>query len=138
MSQVGEYVDDIELVKPLIAVLVQLVINDPHPQIRFACYHCLGQLAQDMSPDFQSRFGDDVLYVLINGIQDEVPRVKSHALCALTNFNEGTIVEVILDKSDLKCKEVLPEALPWLSHVMPLHRTNVSRLQIIQGRHEVI
>ena len=106
-SQVGEYVKDIELVKPLISVLVQLVINDPHSKIRYACYHCLGQLAQDLSPEFQTRFGDDVLYVLINGLQDEIPRVKSHALCALTNFNEGTVVEVISDKADIMTSRIL-------------------------------
>ena len=50
-SQVGEYVDDIEKIRPMIPVVLQHV-QHPNPKIRYASLHCIGQIADDMPGDF--------------------------------------------------------------------------------------
>jgi hypothetical protein len=107
LSQVGEYLSDIDLVNPLITVLIQLVVTDQHPKIRYGVYHCIGQLAQDLAPKFQCKFFNDLSLVLINGMNDKIPRVKAHALCALTNFNEGCELDMILEKSDIMIHSIV-------------------------------
>lgn len=42
-----------------------------------------------MPEKFQKEFSSDIIPVLINGVDDQVPRVVSHACAALTNFMEN-------------------------------------------------
>lgn len=50
-SQVGEYVDDIEKIRPMIPTVLQHIAH-PNPKIRYASLHCIGQIADDMAGDF--------------------------------------------------------------------------------------
>ena len=92
LSQVGEYLSNIEEVKPI----VQLVLsygNNENAKLRYAVCHCLGQIADDMQPEFQKELHDSVLNNLINLLYDNCPRVVSHAAAAITNFVEGMAIE---------------------------------------------
>lgn len=89
LSQVGEYIDEVSEVKPIVE-LVAGMLNDANPMIRYAVCHAIGQISDDMKPKFQEFFLDTLLPVLLNKLTvEDVPRVTSHLLAALTNFVEG-------------------------------------------------
>ena len=93
ISQVGEYmVDNFEEVAPIVGIL-QNNINDENPRIRYACCHCIGQFADDLAPEFQSRFHSDFFAMVLPRLDDPVPRVVAHALAAFTNFLESCNAE---------------------------------------------
>lgn len=96
LSQVGEYIDEVSEIKPIVDLVMNL-LNDANPMIRYAVCHAIGQISDDMKPKFQDSFVDTLLPTLINRLQGEtVPRVTSHILAALTNFVEGA--ETGIDK----------------------------------------
>lgn len=73
-SQVGEYIDDIQKIAPMIPVVIQH-LQHPTPKIRYAALHCIGQIADDMSEEFQENFHESVLPALLTMLGDSVPRV---------------------------------------------------------------
>lgn len=46
LSQIGEYIDDINELAPIIDTIGNFINND-NPRVRYACCHCIGQLADD-------------------------------------------------------------------------------------------
>lgn len=68
-SQVGEYVDDVEKIKPMVPVIIEH-LQHPNPKIRYASLHCIGQLADDMPTDFQKMFHAVVMPALIQTLDD--------------------------------------------------------------------
>ena len=94
-SQIGEYIDEISKIEPMIPVVVQH-LDHPNPKIRFASLHCIGQLSDDMTEEFQETFGKNVLPALIAKIHDPVPRVSAHCCSAITNFMDGASEELVL------------------------------------------
>ena len=62
LSQVGEYVDDLDQIDPIVKVVITF-FNDAHPKIRYAAHHCIGQICDDMQPDFQTRFYGTVRFL---------------------------------------------------------------------------
>lgn len=50
-SQVGEYVDEVNKIRPMIPIIIQH-LQHPNPKIRYASLHCIGQLSDDMPGDF--------------------------------------------------------------------------------------
>ena len=96
LSQVGEYLDDIQKIAPMIPVVI-LHLQHPNPKIRYAALHCLGQMADDMTEDFQESFHETVLPALNQMLDDPIPRVQAHACAAMTNFFEGTSEEIIVN-----------------------------------------
>lgn len=95
LSQVGEYIEEIEEIRPIVQVVLSYIQN-PNPKIRYAVCHCIGQISDDMQPKFQESFTDPVLPALIQTLFDQIPRVQSHAAAAITNFVEG------MEKENLK------------------------------------
>lgn len=85
LSQVGEYIDDIDEIGPVINITLQ---NCSHlnPKVRYACFHCIGQLSEDLGIKFIQNFGATVITFLIVGLEDECIRVRAHAFSALANF----------------------------------------------------
>ena len=73
-SQVGEYVDDIEKIRPMIPIVVQHIAH-ANPKIRYASLHCIGQIADDMPGDFQKTFHAECLPAMILALDDATPRV---------------------------------------------------------------
>lgn len=94
-SQVGEYIDSPDKIKAMIPIVEQHCTH-PNPKIRFASLHCLGQVADDLNPEFQQQFHATTLPAIIACLDDSVPRVASHACAALTNFAEGADAEILL------------------------------------------
>lgn len=68
-SQVGEYVDDPEKIRPIIPSIIAHT-KDPNPKIRYASFHAIGQIADDMPEKFTKTFVGEVLPCLYEGIDD--------------------------------------------------------------------
>ena len=96
LSQVGEYLDDINKIAPMVPVVIQH-LQHPNPKIRYAAIHCIGQMADDMTEDFQETFHESVLPALAQMLDDPIPRVQAHACAALTNFFEGCSEEIVVN-----------------------------------------
>ena len=41
LSQVGEYVDDLDQIEPIVSFVVTFLTNE-HPKIRYTAHHCIG------------------------------------------------------------------------------------------------
>lgn len=93
-SQVGEYIEDVETISAMVPVVLAH-LNHANPKIRYAALHCIGQISDDMTEDFQERFGGDVLPELIKTLDDPVPRVSAHCCSAITNFMDGASEELV-------------------------------------------
>jgi len=94
-SQVGEYIDDIKNIGAMMPIVIQH-LQHPNPKIRYAAIHCIGQISDDMTEDFQETYGQDVLPALIKVLEDPVPRVSAHCASAITNFMDGASEELVL------------------------------------------
>lgn len=94
-SQIGEYVDEIEKIKPMMPIVIQHLAH-PNPKIRYAALHCVGQLSDDMPGDFQKTFQAEIMPALIAALDDQTPRVQSHACACLTNFCENATKEILI------------------------------------------
>jgi hypothetical protein len=68
----------------ILAAILQL--ENPHPKIRYASFHLIGQYSDEMKPDFQEKYFDAIVPTMIKLLQDPVPRVVAHDLACLTNF----------------------------------------------------
>jgi hypothetical protein len=68
-SQVGEYVDEVDKIRPMVPVILQH-LQHPNPKIRYAALHCIGQLSDDMPGDFQKAFHVEVMSALILSLDD--------------------------------------------------------------------
>ena len=96
LSQVGEYLDDVQKIAPMVPNVINH-LQHPNPKIRYAALHCIGQMADDMTEDFQDSFHEMVLPALTLMLDDPIPRVQAHACAAMTNFFEGTSEEIIVN-----------------------------------------
>ena len=68
-SQVGEYIDDIKNIGAMVPQVLQH-LQHPNPRIRYAALHCIGQISDDMTEDFQETYGKDVLPALVATLDD--------------------------------------------------------------------
>ncbi|CAD8070471.1 unnamed protein product [Paramecium primaurelia] len=90
LSQVGEYIDQVADIKPTIDLILPM-LNNSNPMIRYAVCHAIGQISDDMKPKFQDSYLHSIVPEFLNRLTiEDVPRVSSHILAALTNFVEGT------------------------------------------------
>lgn len=94
VSQIGEYMPNTLDLSPVMVILIEKC-RSIKAIVKFGCYHCLGQLAVDMSPRFQEVYGDMVIPALIVGIREPILRVNCHALQALCNFLAHSNQDVI-------------------------------------------
>ena len=119
LSQVGEYIDDLNEFDPIVQFILNFVQSN-NPKVRYAALHCLGQNAEDCRPTFQARYATSVLPSLLNSLNDNVPRVVYHTLNALTNFLEGCPQEVgveVLPKLLEPCLIFLSEGRSYIREV---------------------
>lgn len=94
ISQIGEYISDKNEIKNMMEIITTQITSN-NPRIRYACCHVLGQLAEDLSPDFQQNFHVEFFKITLPLLEDPIPRVVSHCLAALTNFLENTSSEQV-------------------------------------------
>jgi hypothetical protein len=66
-----------------------------NPKIRYAALHCIGQISDDMTEEFQETYGDQVLPAMVAVLEDPVPRVSAHCCSAITNFMDGASDELV-------------------------------------------
>eukprot|EP00494_Astrolonche_serrata_P024862 UN25122 len=75
---------------------------DKHPRVQWACINCVGQICTDHGPEFQKKFGKEILTGLVTLMKkNNNPRVQAHAAAALINFAEPCkpdLLEPYLDK----------------------------------------
>lgn len=96
LSQIGEYIGKkIDSDVPAILSIVQNFAKNPNPRIRYACCHLLGQFAEDLNPDFQTKFHTMFFEVVLPYLSDQVPRVVAHSMACLTNFLESAPEEIV-------------------------------------------
>ena len=69
-------------------------LEHPNPKIRYAALHCIGQISDVMTEEFQETYGAEVLPALIKVLEDPVPRVSAHCCSAITNFMDGCSEEL--------------------------------------------
>lgn len=69
MSQLGENVEYPLVVNNIVDYGVQSA-SHPNPKVRYGALQMLGQLADDMKPDFQTHYGEKVLQVIIGCAKD--------------------------------------------------------------------
>jgi len=87
LSQVGEYMDDISQLDPIIEFILKFTHNE-HPKVRYAALHAIGQIADDKKENFQGRYLDTVLPHIRGLMEDNVPHVVSHCVSAIVNIIE--------------------------------------------------
>lgn len=88
LSQMGEYIPNIEAIAPYVEMLDKYMVHQ-NPRVRYACCHCVGQFSDDLYPDFQALYHEQVLKMVAQRLLDNCPRVVGHACASLTNFLEG-------------------------------------------------
>lgn len=93
-SQVGEYIEDVESISNMMPIVLQH-LKHPNPKIRYASLHCIGQISDDMTEDFQEKYGAEVLPELLAALDDQIPRVSAHCCSAITNFMDGAGEELV-------------------------------------------
>ena len=55
ISQIGEYIEDINDIVIVVNTLMKTMVHQ-NPKIRWASFHCLGQFADDLCPEFGANF----------------------------------------------------------------------------------
>lgn len=94
-SQIGEYVDNVDLIAPMVGQVV-LHLQHANPKVRYAAVHCVGQMADDMKSKFQTKFGAEVFPAMLQQLDDPIPRVSAHVCSALSNYGENSTQEQLL------------------------------------------
>lgn len=92
VSQIGEYLDletdGVSKIQQIIPVIVKHLTHT-HPKVRYAAGHALGQIADDMRPEFQENFHEVVMPGMFQLLCDPIPRVVAHGGGCLANIIEG-------------------------------------------------
>jgi len=112
-SSVGEYMEDPTKLSELVPIMVTHM-SYPHPRIRFAAVHCIGQIATD-NTEFANKYHTQIMPAFFNSLNDPIARVQRHVGSALCKFIDNLDRE-ILDKYTaslmVKLEEVLKTAGP--------------------------
>jgi len=78
----------------MMPIVLQHLKHD-NPKVRYAALHCIGQISDDMTEDFQEMYGAEVLPAMIHNLDDPIPRVSAHCCSAITNFMDGASQELV-------------------------------------------
>jgi hypothetical protein len=96
ISQIGEYVDvQDELMGQFVGILQNYAQNE-NPRVRYAICHALGQFCDDLQVDFQNKYHQEIMKIVLPYMKDPVPRVVAHAMACLTNFLEFSKEEYLV------------------------------------------
>lgn len=72
---------------PIVKTILNFIQHSA-PVVRYAVYHAIGQISDDMKPDFSIHYKDVIIPLLLKGARDDCPRVVSHVFAAMTNYLE--------------------------------------------------
>lgn len=95
LSQVGEFLDEISDVKPILQSLLKF-IDHQNCKVRYSICQAIGQISEDMKPEFQENFTNDCVAVLVKLCDDPVQRVQAHALSAFSNLFESVDQQIVV------------------------------------------
>jgi hypothetical protein len=99
VSQVAEIIEDNAHTDEIMKLLLSHA-NNEHPRVRYAALHAIGQVATDCAPHVEEVWHEQVIPVLFQAMDDQVPRVGSHACSAFVNFCEECDADSILPHMD--------------------------------------
>ncbi|KAI0919362.1 hypothetical protein AcV7_006120 [Taiwanofungus camphoratus] len=80
--------------------LVTPMFADPHPRVRYAACHCIGQLCTDLEEVIQAQYHQQIFSALIPTLEAPEARVHAHAAAALINFCEGVERDTLIPYLD--------------------------------------
>lgn len=98
LAAVGESLQEhmSSFVPQIVTELIVPLAQDPHPRVRYAVCHALGQLATDFEEVMQEpRVAERVLPVEISLLDASESRVAAHAAAAIVNFVDGSEASAI-------------------------------------------
>ncbi|GBE59762.1 karyopherin beta [Babesia ovata] len=114
ISQTVEYLteDEVEEHMGSIISIMKGKLKDQDFRVRFAACQTIGQIALDHQPYVQMAYFDEIIPALLDAIEDQSPRVQSHALSAFVNYTEEVQKENLLPLADVIVKQLLNKITP--------------------------
>jgi hypothetical protein len=88
LSQISEYLKSKSDIKDIFEIIFENV-RHPNPRIRFACFQAIGQTVDDKREIVFKLFFDQLLKTILEGFNDPIPYVSSHAFACFTNFADS-------------------------------------------------
>jgi hypothetical protein len=134
LSQCAEVVDDDSHTDAIVQLLLEQ-LKDPHPRVRYAALHALGQSSTDCAPHIQEAWHEQILPALTRAIDDPVLRVGSHACAAFVNFAEECDVDVLLPHMDVLMEKLYRRLSP--NNVRQVRENAITATAVIAGVTEV-
>ncbi|KAK3251341.1 Importin-5 [Cymbomonas tetramitiformis] len=72
-------------------------VTDPHPRVRWAAVHAIGQMCTDLGPALQKEQHARILPAILQVMEDHAnPRVQAHGSAAVVNFSESCPKEMMM------------------------------------------
>lgn len=111
ISQIIEHVKDLKTLENIIDLILNDLVNNNHPKIRYSCLQCVEQLSQYLNPSFQNKYHNVIISNLITIIsKDNVLRNRLQACESLQSFLEHCTSEKILRDNNY-IKEILENVI---------------------------
>jgi hypothetical protein len=98
IRQTIEYVEDTQQVAE-VAKMVLAHVDHPHPRVRYAAFHALGQIGEDQKPHFQETTYETIMPILFSKIDDPSDRVASMAMSAFVTYGSELEAPLMLGYS---------------------------------------
>ena len=130
LSQCAEVIEDESHTDAIVQLLLQQ-ISDPHPRVRYAALHALGQSSTDCAPHIQEAWHEQILPALTKAIDDPVLRVGSHACAAFVNFAEECDVDVLLPHMDVLMEKLFGRLCA--NNVRQVRENAITAIAVIAG-----
>lgn len=130
ISQCAEVIEDDSHTDAIVQLLLQQ-LDDPHPRVRYAALHALGQSSTDCSPHIQEAWHEQVLPALTKAIDDPVLRVGSHACAAFVNFAEECDADILLPHMDLLMEKLFRRLAP--QNARQVRENAITSIAVIAG-----
>ena len=130
LSQCAEVIEDDSHTDAIVQLLLEQV-KDPHPRVRYAALHALGQSSTDCAPHMQETWHEQVLPALTSAIDDPVLRVGSHACAAFVNFAEECDVDVLLPHMETLMEKLFRRLVA--SNARQVRENAITAIAVIAG-----
>lgn len=129
IRQTIEYIDDEHLNQVVSLVLPH--VQHPHPRVRYAAWHAIGQMGQDQAPHFQETTHQTLMPLFLSQFNDPVDRVASMAMSAFVTYG-GELDNSLMIEYSHRFMEKLVERLQSSRHRM-IQEECVTSIAVIAG-----
>jgi len=130
VKQTVEYVEEHNHVDEMAKLLIAHV-DHPHPRVRYAALHAIGQLGNDQAPYFQDTYHRQIMPLLLRKMSDQVDRVASMAMSAFVSYGEELDKTLMLTYSQ-EFMQHLVQRLQSTSHRM-VQEEAITSIAVIAG-----